>query len=253
MEKTFQLIGEEEKPIFPIKKLLKVQHKGNDLLVGYPSFRGNYLFNLLNNNRTKAYTHPLTGEEMYFREPTTSESISVCAILENLSEDNVLHTSYFQIGRIVKALGGVFVNPPKDKKGNIIIDERTLKSYLNKAEKINGIYIVPNQSFEKLKDFGFAPYGSFEQGIQSRENFAVNPKTNGLARVLEHTMDKFALNLKKISNNYSEIEITNFRPLTKSSISVLYDSGICSTNRLKISGWCGHGTFDPGSAFGVKE
>ena len=59
---------------------------------------------------------------------------------------------------------------------------------------MNGILLYQSNN-PKLRDFGFAPYETFKQGIQESGDFA----KAGLARVLEHTKGT-AENLKQISS-----------------------------------------------------
>jgi hypothetical protein len=183
---------------FPVRKLLRVPHQKKGLIVSYPAFGWGYFSENLEEMQ-KTYLHPLTKKKISFREPTTAESISASTYrFKDLARLEIFQTGRLQIGQIVRTSEGVFANPPKDKQGNYIIDEKVLKRYLNKAKKINGIYIVPNEEFKELRDFGFAPYESFEEGKQFGENFAINPKTNGLARLLEHTENEIASNFGKM-------------------------------------------------------
>lgn len=217
--KTKYGIIKKTPPKFPIRDLLKVPHQGEDLFVGYPAFCQNYFSDNMQKMQ-KTYLHPLTKKQVSFREPTTAESISASAFkFGELAKPEIFDKKWFQLGRIVKTSEGFFVNPPRDKQRNLIIDKNILKQYLNKAKKIHGIYIVPNGEFEELRDYGFAPYESFINKFQSGYDFAVNPKTNGLARVLEHTENKVALGLQEISKkeNYpEEINIFNLDYVSKS-------------------------------------
>ncbi len=177
-----------KKPEFPQRDLLKVPHGKGILTVAYPAFGTDY-FGTNVGEMQKDYSHPQTGKRISFREPTTFESISAAAYdFENLAKPKIFDSRWLQIGYIVRTSEGVFVNPPRDKEGNII-NEKILKSYLNNSKKVNGIYLGEN-------DFGFAPYETFERGIQDGEKFA----EGGLARVLEHTSKKQAKNLREIAS-----------------------------------------------------
>jgi len=64
-----------------------------------------------------------------------------------------------------------------------------LNQLLNGAEKVNGIYLLDNR-------IGFAPYDSFETGVQDADTFA----QGGLARALEYTTEKTAPKLLEIAS-----------------------------------------------------
>ncbi len=189
----------EPKTEFPVRKLLVVPHRDGNLTVSYPAFGPGY-FRANINEMQKSYSHPRTGERISFREPTTAESISAAAFkFGELAKPQILDPILLQLGYIVRTSEGVFANPPKDAQGNVVTDEQTLKLLLeggfvndvfyDTAKKVNGIYIADN-------DFGFAPYGTFSQGVQDSGDFA----ESGLARLLEHTKEKTAENLGKIAS-----------------------------------------------------
>lgn len=255
MKKDYGIIREiKEQPKFPVRELLKVPHQGVDLIVSYPAFGGS-TFNGNISEMQKQYTHPTTKEEMSFRESTTAESIS--AIIYNfkeLAKKQIFNPSYLQAGRYVKTSEGVFFNPPKDKKGNVVIDEKVLKNHLNNAEKFNGIYILPNNLVEGVRDFSFVPYETFNQGIQSPEDFAVNPKTNGLARGLEGSKNQNALNLESISKNYEKINVLGFGSVTnpKAFVSVL-NGKWGGDQELNVNGGSYFVDDSDGHAFGVMD
>jgi hypothetical protein len=162
---------------FPIKKLIVVSHKGEDLTVGYPAF-GLNTYNKNLKSIGKSYSHPRTGEVISFRPSTTSESISAvaydCGKMVRLPAFGIMR---FQIGYIVRTKDGVFTNTTET-------DESKLKKLLNGAEKINGIYLTNN-------NVAFAPYESFTIGLQDVDTFV----RDGLARALEHTPEKVAIKL----------------------------------------------------------
>src|SRR3989344_2482208 len=70
-----------------------------------------------------------------------------------------------------------------------ITNEKELKKMLNGVKEVNGIYLIDDK-------VGFAPYESFNQGVQDVDTFA----ESGLARVLEHTEDKTAKNLREVAS-----------------------------------------------------
>ncbi|MDD5650495.1 MAG: hypothetical protein PHF86_08785 [Candidatus Nanoarchaeia archaeon] len=227
------------RPKFELIDLLRIPHKGKYLTVSYHAFGPN---NFKDNvaRMKQSYFHPKPGKVISFREPTTSESISVIAYdFEHLAKPKLQRS--FQIGYIVKISEGVFANPPKDKQGNPIIDENILKSYLNNIKKVNGIYLCEN-------DFGFAPYDSFKQGLQDGNAFA----KGGLARLLEHTSEKTAKNFNEIASskfykdgvNVSEFEFKD--PIL--NVVSLYSDWFSSNNILFVGKYfLGIG----GSVFGV--
>ena len=248
MTETQYGIIEGKQPEFLVRKLLRVPHKNKDLIVAYPAFGPNY-FSKNVEEMQKPYSHPITGERIYFREPTTSESISAASYdFENEAKPKIFdqrrHQRWLQAGRIVRTSEGVFVNPPKDEKGNSITDEKSLKSYLNKAKKVNGIYLHE-------KDFGFAPYESFKRGVQDCDTFA----DGGLARILEHTEEKTAKNLRAIASPkfYKKgVNIGGFDDVEEPTLRVvsLYSVRCLVGGRLGVVGddW---GGYDDGYAFGV--
>ncbi len=187
---------------FPQRDLLRVPHRKGVLTVAYPAFGPDYFKNNIEEMQ-KDYSHPQTGKRISFTEPTTSKSISAAAYdFENMAKPKIFNPHWLQTGYIVRASEFVVVNPPKDAQGNPIIDEQTLKSYLNKSIKVNGIYLGEN-------DFGFAPCETFERGVQDSGKFA----EGGLARILEHTREKIAKNLKVISSlkNYPKgVDVLGF-------------------------------------------
>ncbi len=196
--------------IRPTRELLLVPHRDAKLTISYPPF-GSATFVANLKELGKNYSHPQTLEQISFREPTTSESISAIAYkFEELAKPiffkNDFNHDILQIGRVVNTAIGIFVNVPKDKDCKPITDESKLATMLNglKPKKIrNGkIYLGKN-------DFGFAEYTSFVQGIMSPYDFA----EGGLARIIEHT-EESALSLRTITsqNDFdSEIQVSGFK------------------------------------------
>ncbi|MDP2925364.1 MAG: hypothetical protein Q8N99_03265 [Nanoarchaeota archaeon] len=183
-----------ERPVLPVRDLLPVPHRNIRLVVGHPAFGpSTYLNNLAEMQKT--YFHSQQQPKISFREPTTSESISVCAYeFKKKVKPEILDPRWLQIGRIVRTLEGVFANPPKDAQENFITDKKILMHLLNGVEETNGIYLVENNP--SLRDFGYAPYESFASGVQNCNAFI----RGGLARLLEHTKEEVAKNLSKIAS-----------------------------------------------------
>jgi hypothetical protein len=145
-----------------------------------------------------------------------------------------------QAGRIARTSEGVYVNVQRD------VDEDTLKSYQDKSQKINGIWFLPNEKIDGIHDFGFAPYESFTTGIQDANTFV----TSGLARVLEHTQEKEAKNLRLIASekNYPNgVNVWDFEP-PKKLISRVLSLDSYGGNQLCVDG--GNWTVNFGFVFG---
>ncbi len=193
----------------PVKNTYEVQHRKSRLVVG--DFGPNTYSNFLEEIE-KTYMYSYSEDcTIKFREPTTSESISVCADgyeqrlnpkIENLKNRFLLGLYIFFLGRFVRVSEGVFANPPKDAHGNPITNEGVLMELLGTVEENDGICIVPDgmKKVDRenyfLRDFGFAPYKSFVKGRQDSDTFA----RGGLARLLEHTREDVARNLRKIAS-----------------------------------------------------
>jgi len=175
-------IIKQARPQFPVRELLVVPHIDSDLTVSFPAFGHNtYRGNL--KSMQEIYSHPLTGKQIRFRPATTSESISAVAYdFKNIAKPKIFDPRWLQAGYIVKTQDGVFTNTQ-------LTDESQLKQMLDSFEKVNGIYLGKNGS-------AFAPYETFEMGIQEADTFA----QGGLARALEHTPEKIAPKLKEITS-----------------------------------------------------
>jgi len=197
MTKTQYGIIEGKHWKFPVRDLLMVPHRGGKLTVSHPAFGPN---SSPAAELQKLYSHPITGEKILFRMPTTAESISVAAFkFEEMANPKIFDSGrgHYGLGLMVQTSEGVFANPPRDALRNIITDEKTLKSFLNRAKPVkvgNGvIYIVSDT--ENLRDFGYAEYDSFKRMVQDCGDFV----EGGLARVLEHT-ESIPENLKEIAS-----------------------------------------------------
>ncbi|MEI7719406.1 MAG: hypothetical protein WCI72_06045 [archaeon] len=144
-----------------------------------------------------------------FRPATISESIFAVAYnFENTVKPQIFNQSWLQAGRIVKAPEWVVINSPLDGKGVACTDESELRVYLANSKQFEGIWLVENTdelARKGIRDLSFVPYGTFKQGVQTAEDFAINPKTNGLARGLEHTRDAVAHNLRAIVSTYKDV------------------------------------------------
>ncbi|MDD5132832.1 MAG: hypothetical protein PHD81_04170 [Candidatus Nanoarchaeia archaeon] len=246
-------IVEPKKLQFPVRMLLVVPHKGKRLIVSYPAF-GTNTFEGNRSGMNKIYSHPQTLKQISFKTPTTSESISASAWnFENIAKQEIFNPKWLQAGYIVQTSEGVYVNPLR--KGVPITDEKVLKSYLDKSKKVNGIYLYEGKD---MRDFGFAPYDTFKQGLQDAIDFA----NGGLARVLEHT-EETALNLENMAKSYpnrvmdkslpSRVNVVEFDSVTVPVLRVVsLDSGRDFVNgKLSVGGYdlnC-----EGGFAFGILK
>lgn len=172
---------EVKQPEFPTRKLWVVPHDGSALEASV--FRPNYFSENLAEMHGN-HSHPNTGKRISFREATTAESISIVARhnFKDIAKPTIFNSRRLHLGRCVKNSEGVFTNTD-------VTDDNVLKQFLDKAEKINGIYFINDIII-------FVPYESFKQGVQDSEEFA----EGGLARGLEHTREKMAENLAQISS-----------------------------------------------------
>lgn len=192
MSKSKFGIMKQEQTQYPIRELVKVPHEEGVLTASYPAFGVN---TYKNNIESMSKIYSLNGKIFSFRPATTSESIAIASY--GFGEDgefdvrrDIFDPRWLQLNHIVRTSEGVYTNITKT-------DENALKALLNGIEKINGIYLINDK-------IAFAPYDSFKRGIQSIEDFAINSKTNGLARALEHTPKKVAKNLQKIASTYKK-------------------------------------------------
>ncbi len=131
-----------------------------------------------------AYFNSAEFPNLLFREPQTQESISVMSnCVENIEEFQFVGDMVpLQLGRMVITSDGVFTNTYET-------NEQKLIELLKNAEKVNGIYLING-------GMAFAPYESFKMGVQSGEDFV----QGGLARALEHTLEKSADRLETIAS-----------------------------------------------------
>ena len=236
----------------PSRDLIKLSGD-RELIASLEAFGPNY-FDSNVEAMQRQYSHPQTGEIITFREPTTTESILAASYdFGNRAKPRIFDPNWLQAGRIVRTSEGVFANPPKNEEGNLIIDEKILHSYLGKTKPVKvgkgRICIVPNS--EKLRDFGFADYDSFEQSVQDYDTFS----NGGLARVLEHAEDE-AKNFRAIASPKfykREVNVWGFDSVKEPVLRVagLYSYGGLDIDRLGVVGdWGGN---SHGFAFGVFE
>ena len=253
MAETQYSIIKAAQPKAPPRNLIKISGD-RDIVASLEAFGPSTFGDNIQEMRA-LYSHPQTGQIINFRAPTTAESgIIASCDFPTRAKKNIFDPNWLQAGPIVRAKEGFFVNPPKDAKGNFVTDEETLKSYLNETKSIrvnNGdIYVVPDN--ETLKDFGYAEYGTFKQGVQKGREFA----ESGLARVLEHTKEESARYLGEISDSKVYKLGVNVRGFDSVKDPVLMVVGLYSNRnsndyRLGVfgDGWCGKGGF----AFGVLD
>src|SRR3989344_1278661 len=235
----------------PTRDLLVVPHRGKKLTASYPTFRPN-TFDKNVAEMQRAYTHSVELPQITFREPTTSQSVSIAnyrfgSDSEVDAKRDIFDPKWLQAGRIVRTKQGVIVNPILDAQGNVVLNQGDLEAIKTNARKIevgNGhIYLGD-------KDFGFAEYTTFQLGIQDSDTFA----QGGLARIIEHTENQ-AIHLKAISSkqNYPRgVDVWGFE-IAKEPIErvlSLYSGWDLDSDRLFVDGvdWNVNG----GYAFGVR-
>lgn len=245
MEAQYGIVKAQPRNLLPETDILPVNHQGTTLVVRYPAFGpGTYFENI--QSMQQLFYHSPEQPIMHFQPATTSESISIAAPnFAELAKPRILDQRWLQLGWIVRTSEGVFANPMKDAQGNPIVDEKLLKARLDNCKKVDGIYLGNN-------DFGFAPYESFKRGVQDSGDFA----EGGLARLLEHTEERVAPDLKEMSNkkNYSRgVNVYGFDEVTEPVLKVagLY-SGRGLGGRFYVGG-DGHGGDGGGGAFGVSR
>lgn len=229
------------------RDLMAVPHRRRKLVVSYPPFGPDYHDkNLSAMQRT--YTHSEKFPSISFREPSTAESVSAIAFDWN-NMKRIFYSSWLQAGTIIKTMDGVFANPPRGANGKVIEDESSLKKALNCAKKVrvgSGIIYLGN------RDFGFAEYETFQQGLLDSAAFA----GGGLARIIEHTEGP-AIKLETLSSrgNYPRgVRIWGFKPTkepTEKVLSIDSNRGIAGGELLCIYGdnWGGN----EGITFGIVD
>ena len=115
MEETEYGIIEANNQKFPLRSLLRVPHKDEELIVSYPAFGPNTYSNNLK-EMGKVYYHSKELPKISLKEPTTSKSISAAAYdFANLAKPQIINPKWLQLGYIVRTSEGVYANPPKDE------------------------------------------------------------------------------------------------------------------------------------------
>ena len=237
MEETQYRIR-KAKPSLPAIDLLPViSYNGRELDVAVFG-PGVYSNNL--DEMQKQYSHLEEFPIISFIPAITSESISIAKYGFGSKEEvdakrDIFDPRWLQLGRIVRTSEGVYTNTE-------ITNEKELKKMLNGVKEVNGIYLIDDK-------VGFAPYESFNQGVQDADTFA----ESGLARVLEHTEEKVAKNLREIASpkNYKRgVNVFGFDSVKEpvSKVASLYSGGVIDVNWLGVDGsdW-----YVDGCAFGV--
>jgi len=244
MEETqYQIRKAEEREALPAIDLLpSISHQGRQLdmaLFGPNNYRKNVA------HMQKRHFHSQQLPDITFTPATTAESISAVAYnFADFAKPQIFDSRWLQAGRIIRAQEGVFVNPLNDSQGNPITDEKTLKSLLKADRKVNGIYLLNNDS-------GFAPYDSFTRGLQDCDTFV----QGGLARVLVHTPEEEAKLLRAIASPefYKRgVNVWGFEPVKEPALRVvsLNSDRSLDDGRLSVDGnyW---DYYNDGYAFGV--
>ncbi|MFH1711065.1 MAG: hypothetical protein ABH840_02020 [Nanoarchaeota archaeon] len=242
METQYEVIQAGE-PKAPPRSLIRISGD-RQLVASLDAFGPNY-FNSNVAKMQEQYSHPQTGDVITFREPTTAESIIVASYdFTNKAKPQILDPRLLQLGRIVRTSEGVFANVPRDAQGNPVTDEKILKSLLKANKKVNGIYLLD-------KDIGYAPYGTFKQGVQDAGDFA----ESGLARVLEHSQSPKHLSGIASKRNYPRgVNVFGFDSVNQPVLKVasLFSYRYSGIRQLGVDGdcWCDD---DGGCAFGVLD
>ena len=240
MENTeYGIMEVEKRSSLPETKLLRVPHKTGNLVVRYPAFGPDTYKNNLA-KMGERYFHSAEISDISFRSATTSESISGAAYkFGEMAKKQIFNPNCLQVGPIVRTSEGVFANTKE-------VDESVLKSLLNKCEKVNGIWLYQDNEPE-LIDFAYTEYETFKNGFQDSRDFS----ESGLARLLEHTCESSAPNLREISSaeNYPNgVKVFGFDSVKEPVLRVagLYSYG----SGLRVDGGLGDGG---GYAFGVRS
>ena len=233
----------------PTRDLLVVPHRDGILTVSHPVFGSNpYDTNVVEMQRT--YTHSQELPQISFKEPTTSQSVSATAYeFPQRAKPQIFDKRWLQAGRIVRTNEGIIANPPRDSNGAVIFDLDVLKAYIDNAKKIQ---VGKSNIYLGLNDFGFAPYETFQTGVQDCDTFA----QGGLARVIEHTEGP-AENLRAIAlpKNYPRgVNVFGFKASKEpvERVLTLDSDRYLGSGRLVVDGGGWYGCYGGvGFAFGV--
>ena len=198
------------------------------------------------------YFHSSNLPNITFTPATTAESVSAAAYrFCDFAKPKIFDHRCLQAGRVFKADEWVVFNPPKDEQGELITDERIFKGYLDKAKKVNGIYIIPNGKIEGVRDCSFVPYDSFKQEVQSAGDFV----RSGLARGLEHTLELVAPKLEMMINktNYpGGVHVFGFKPEEIVKVVSLGSDRLHGVCKIFVGSYYWYDCHN-GYAFGVRE
>ncbi len=232
---------QREKQLPAIDLLPPIPHGGGFLdmaVFGPNTYRNNI------KSMQRRYFHSSQFPNISFTPATTSESISAAAYgFDSKGEvdfkRDIFDPKLLQAGYIVRTQDGVFTNTQ-------LTDEKTLKQLLDRAEKVNGIYLLEN-------GVGFAPYETFERGVQYCDTF----NQGGLARVLEHSPEKTAKKLGEIASPkfYKRgVNVWGFDEVKEPVLRVagLYSGRGLGRGRLGVGG-SDRGGGDNGYVFGVLK
>ncbi len=179
----------------------------------------------------KRYFHSRDLPDVTFKPLTTAESLAVAGYdFRNLAKPTIFDPVWLQAGHALRTKEGVWINPLKDDKGNLIMEDKELEQCLGKENRIHGIYLFDD-------DTSFVPYDSFKRGVQEHGDFL----EGGLARGLVHTTDKNATTLSSIANNDeypNGVRVGGFDFVERPTLRVI---GLCSDrlfddNRLDVYG-----------------
>ena len=228
--------AEEREQLPEIDLLPLIPHNGENLDVavfGTNTYRGNL------GAMQKRYFHSGQLQNISFRPATTSESISAAAYgFKDMVKLQIFDPRWLQVGYIVRTPEGVFTNTTETDGGK-------LKQLLTNARKVNGIYFLDN-------NIAFAPYETFESGVQDFDVFS----QGGLARALEHTSEKTASKLRGIASpeHYKRgVNVWEFNPTKEPVVKVasLDSYRNIDGDRLYVDGdnW----DVSRGFAFGVRQ
>ena len=152
------------------------------------------------------YAHPEDYTPITFRSAATDESVAiVCYMFRDEKtfdfRRRFFDSSALHAGRIILTQDGVWTNFPAQ------FDEATMKRLLTDDRKVNGIYLLDGNT-------AFVPNG-FKTGEQDCKEFL----EGGLARAVEHTYAKKAINLQAFVNKKSYprgVYVMGFEPVSGS-------------------------------------
>ena len=145
----------EARNLLPETDLVVVPYLDGDLtgsFFGPDTYRNNLA------EMSKPHWHSTQFPKISFRSGLTQESIAAVSYdFKNEAKLKILPFNWFQVGHIVRTQDGVWTNTQ-------ITDEESLKNQLNGIKKVNGIYLLDS-------GVGFAPYETFERGLQDCDTF----------------------------------------------------------------------------------